>query len=200
MIAETIIAVGIISTIWLTAKGKMPLTIMITEATAIMITGAAFLAAFGPFGPFIDFEILSDGNYSLVFGQISGMELVYLGISVFLELLLLKYWERLRALPLPAHSYIIPWAVTGIYRSLHELLFQFNYWTTLDVLRGGFSDTITQINGQTTNILPVTGNLYDPAVMTHFHAVSLCAYTFLAIIAILESHRKNKLEAVETLR
>jgi hypothetical protein len=78
---------------------------------------------------------------------------------------------------------VLPWVFVGQYRYLHEFVWVFSYWVTLDLANGGFSDS------------PKNSILSSPpAVLTHSYAVLFVLFTALAFVVLLqESGNRSEL-------
>jgi hypothetical protein len=63
---------------------------------------------------------------------------------------------------------ILPWTLTGQYRFLHEFLWVYHYWITMNVIEGKFFDWIPWIE---------KGTSMAPALLTHAYAMLLILFS-----------------------
>lgn len=99
------------------------------------------------------------------------------GSTVLLDFLTRFYkWDRKALLA------VLPWTFVGTYRYLHEFVWVYSYWITVNIMNGKFSDS------------PSGSMLLFPAVLTHSYAILFVLFTFFNFIVLLqELRRKNSL-------
>lgn len=71
------------------------------------------------------------------------IDLMFLGFCLFLASAVLDFLTKTYSLDRKGLLTILPWITTGQYRYLHEFVWAYQYWITMNVQAGYFSDIIT---------------------------------------------------------
>jgi hypothetical protein len=99
------------------------------------------------------------------------------GSTILLDFVTTSYrWDRKGLIA------VLPWIFVGQYRYLHEFIWVFSYWTTLDLSSKppGFSDNPAN------SILP-----FYPAFLTHSYATLFVLFTAFAFVVLLQEGKKK---------
>lgn len=112
------------------------------------------------------------------------IDLIFMGVGLGGSTVLLDFLTRLYKWDRNGLLAVLPWTLVGTYRYLHEFVWVFSYWTTIDVLNKSFSDS------PSVSLLP-----FQPAILTHSYAILFVLFTFFNFIVLLqESKRKNLID------
>jgi len=115
------------------------------------------------------------------------VDLVFMGLGLGGSTILLDFLTRFYNWGRKGLLAVLPWIFVGQYRYLHEFVWVFSYWVTIDVSNGSFSESPKN------SILAL-----PPAVLTHSYAILFVLFTALAFVVLLRECKKN--EDVEDLK
>jgi hypothetical protein len=96
------------------------------------------------------------------------IDLIFIGLSLLLSTLLLDFITKFYDLDRKGLLAILPWTLTGQYRFLHEFLWVYHYWITMNVIEEKFSDWIPWLE---------KGTSMAPALLTHAYAMLLILFS-----------------------
>jgi hypothetical protein len=126
-----------------------------------------------------------NGIFTLLTGSlfpIQSIDLIFLGLGLVISTALLDFLTKFYHLNREGLIAILPWAIVGQYRYLHEFVWVYQYWITANVLNGKFSDTVAGLWG---------GN-WSPALLTHLYSLLFIVFTMFNFIVILYESRKKR--------
>jgi len=109
------------------------------------------------------------------------IDLVFMGLGLGGSTILLDFLTRFYHWDRKGLLTILPWILVGQYRYLHEFVWVFSYWVTVDVSNKSFSDSPKNL------ILAL-----PPAVLTHAYAILFLLFTALVFVVLLQECRKKE--------
>jgi hypothetical protein len=121
------------------------------------------------------------GIFNPIIINIQPIDLLFMGLSLLTSTILLDFLTRIYNLDRTSLLAILPWTLTGQYRFLHEFLWVYHYWITMNVIEGNFSDWIPWLE---------KGTSMAPALLTHAYAMLLILFSVFNFIVILHSRRQ----------
>lgn len=115
------------------------------------------------------------------------IDLIFLALGLFASTGVLDFLTRFYGLERKSMLAVLPWTVVGQYRFLHEFAWTFQYWITMNVVAGHFSDIIPAPDA-------LGGGMAWPvATLTHFYALTFTVFTIFNLVVLLtESKRKHE--------
>jgi hypothetical protein len=117
------------------------------------------------------------------------IDLIFIGSSLLLSTFLIYCLIRFYALNGNTLLAVMPWTMTCQYRFLHELLWTFSYWVTVNV-KTGFRDIVEWIfNGKIT-----------PALLTHTYALLFILFSIFNFFVILQAFADKSIKRVPRVR
>jgi len=109
------------------------------------------------------------------------IDLIFMGLGLGGSTILLEFLTRFYHWDRKGLLAILPWILVGQYRYLHEFVWVFSYWVTVDVSNKSFSDSPRN----SILVLP-------PAVLTHAYAILFLLFTALVFVVLLQECRKKE--------
>jgi hypothetical protein len=106
------------------------------------------------------------------------IDLIFLGLGLLISTVLLDFITRLYNLNRSGLLAILPWTIVGQYRFLHELLWNFQYWITLNLGKGNFSDYFPK---------SLFGQPWIPALLTQTDAILFLVFTIFNFFVIVQA-------------
>ena len=108
---------------------------------------------------------------------IQPIDLLFIGLSLLISTILLDFLTRIYNLDRTSLLAILPWTLTGQHRFLHEFVWVFQYWITMNIITDRFSDWIHWLNCR----------LIPPAFLTHAYAMLLMIFSVFNFAVIFYS-------------
>lgn len=116
---------------------------------------------------------------------IQPIDLVFMGLSLLAATILLDFLTRFYDLDRTSLLAILPWTLTGQYRFLHEFVWVYHYWITMNVTRiHDFSDWIPWLENE---------KWIAPAFLTHTYAILLIIFSIFNFVVILKAFTKKSI-------
>ena len=122
-----------------------------------------------------------------VFRPISGLwylptqpvDLIFIGLSLFLSTVLLDFLTKFYDLDRGSLLAILPWTITCQYRFLHELIWVFHYWITMNEINTKFMDKFIGLGGIE----------WIPALLTHMNALLFIVFSIFNFAVMFYNRR-----------
>jgi len=128
------------------------------------------------------------GIFESIFFIIQPIDIIFISISLLISTILLDFLTRTYQLNRNGLLVIIPWTFTAQYRFLHELIWVFHYWITMNITEiHGFSDLVTWYQQ-----IPFFGKKIPPALLTHTYAILFMAFSIFNFVIILRECMQRK--------
>lgn len=112
---------------------------------------------------------------------IQPIDLIFIGLCLLLSTFLLDFLTKQYGLNRKSLLAILPWTLTAQYRFLHEFIWVYHYWISMNAIEGKVSDWHSWLDGKT---------LVPPALLTHTYAIFLIIFSIFNFIVILHDGRK----------
>jgi hypothetical protein len=116
-------------------------------------------------------------------------DLVFMGLGLLVSTVLLDFLTKFYNLDRQSLLAILPWTITGQYRYLHEFVWVYHYWITMNVLSERFSDYFNS----TTNMKYGLGKVeLWPALLTHMNALLFIIFSIFNFAIILQAFTETR--------
>jgi hypothetical protein len=151
------------------------------ESSIILAVGLLSWTGFYLMGILLD----KNGVFTLLTGTwyfpIQPIDLIFMGLGLLVSTALLDFLTKFYDLNREGLLAILPWTIVGQYRYLNEFIWVYQYWITMNVQSGKYSDSIQWFNGT-----------LMPALLTHMWALLFIVFsTFNFVVILMESRQKR---------
>ena len=128
--------------------------------------------------------------FTLYSGQwyfpVQPIDLIFLGLGLLATTTMLDFLTRSYDMDRKSMLAILPWTIVGQYRYLHEFAWTYQYWITMNVKAGYFSDIIPPPDA-------LGGGIDWPvALLTHSYALLFTVFTIFNLVVVLRESAKKK--------
>lgn len=159
---------------------------------------SAIILAVGLLGWMIGMSLLAwdwkRGMFYVLTGSwdyaVQPIDLGFMGLSLLASTVLLDFLTKHYDLDRQSLLAILPWTITGQYRYLHELMWHFHYWISMNAICGNFSDWVPGLSVWTD--FPGQNN-WAPALATHTMTLLFILFSVFNFIVILQAFTKKRL-------
>ena len=161
--------------------------VLYCESVVLLIVGlAGWISGYILFNP----KNLGRALFTLYSGQwylpVQPIDLIFLGLGLLATTTMMNFFTRFYDLDRKSLLAILPWTVVGQYRYLHEFAWTYQYWITMNVKAGYFSDIIPPPDA-------LGGGIDWPvALLTHSYALLFTVFTIFNLVVILRESTKRK--------
>jgi hypothetical protein len=160
---------------------KIRYKILYCESAVLLALGFSSWTVLDFAGKLLD----KNGVFTLLTGPlfpIEPIDLIFMGLGLLLSTGLLDFLTKFYKLDREGLIAILPWTIVGQYRYLHEFVWVFQYWITINVANGKFSDAVPGLWGGT----------WYPALLTHVYALLFIVFSIFNFIVILQESRSAR--------
>lgn len=159
---------------------KIRYKIFYYESAILLVSGLLSWIILVSIGKLLD----THGVFTLLTSRlfpIQPIDLIFTGLGLLLSTLLLDFLTKQYGLNRESLLAILPWTLTAQYRFLHEFVWVYHYWISMNAIEGKFSDQILWLDKET---------MMFPALLTHTYAIFLIIFSIFNFIVILHDGRK----------
>ena len=155
---------------------KINFKLSYTEAIIILTIGLLGWLLLIPNDPEHSLFALYTGKWYI---PVQPIDLIFLGTALFTSAATLDFITKHYNLNRNSMLTVLPWTITAQYRFLHEFVWTFQYWITINIANGKFSDIVPAPDA-------LGGGINWPiAVLTHFYALMLTIFTIFNLVIII---------------
>lgn len=152
---------------------KLSYRVLYVESVILFSIGLASWIWFWSQNSLLD----SSGFFTTLTGSwffpLQPIDLIFMGLGLGGSTALLDFLTRFYKWDRKGLLAVLPWTFLGTYRYLHEFVWVYSYWTTVNIVNGKFSDS------------PSGSMFLFPAVLTHSYAILFVLFTFFNFIVLL---------------
>jgi hypothetical protein len=174
-----IIALTLIHIVIYVRWKKVSYRALYVESAAFFVIGLLSYAYFSWKGALFD----ENGVFTRIqaYFPLQPIDLIFMGLSLLLSTFLIHFLTRFFALNGNGLLAVTPWTITCQYRFLHELLWTFAYWVTIDV-KTGFRDIVEWI----------FNSKIPPALLTHAYALLFILFSIFNFFVMLHAYAEKR--------
>jgi len=155
--------------------------ILYYESAILLAVGSSSWIFLGSRGMLLNHGVFTPLTGSWLF-PLQPIDLIFLGLGLLISTALLDFVTRYYNLDRNGLLAILPWTVVGQYRFLHELLWNFQYWITMNLKQGNFTDYFQEGLG---------GLPWMPALLTHMNTLLFLAFAIFNFFVIVQTSAKR---------